>query len=64
MRSPLVNNALRSIARIRRSDDGQDLMEYGMLMALIAILALGAVTTVGDIIHRSFWQTIALASNF
>jgi Flp pilus assembly pilin Flp len=45
--------------RLRRSEDGQDLLEYGLLAALIAIIALGAVTTVGNTIHSVFWQTIA-----
>jgi pilus assembly protein Flp/PilA len=48
--------------RLRRSEDGQDLLEYGLLAALIAIVALGAVTTVGNTIHSVFWQ--AIANNF
>ncbi len=49
-------------ARLRRSDDGQDLLEYGLLMALIAVFAIGAVSTLGNTINTIFWQTIA--SNF
>jgi Flp pilus assembly pilin Flp len=30
-----------------------------LLVALIAVLALGAVKTVGDTIHTVFWQSIA-----
>jgi len=45
-----------------RSDDGQDLLEYGLLMALIAILAIGAVAALGDTINTVFWQ--AIANNF
>jgi pilus assembly protein Flp/PilA len=41
-----------------RREEGQDLTEYGLLAALIAIVALGAVKTVGTIIHNVFWQTI------
>ena len=48
--------------RLRRSDDGQDLLEYGLLMALIAIFAIGAVQTVGNTINSVFWQ--AIANNF
>ena len=29
---------------IRRNDEGQDLLEYALLVALIAIVAVGAVT--------------------
>lgn len=48
--------------RLRRSEDGQDLLEYGLLAALIAIFAIGAVTSVGNTIYSVFWQ--AIASNF
>ncbi len=55
-----MNRVLRLVGRIvRRHDDGQDLLEYGLLMALIAIVALAAVTTVGNTINNVFWQTIA-----
>ena len=43
----------------RRNEDGQDLVEYGLLVALIAIIALGAVSSVGNVINRVFWTTIA-----
>lgn len=45
-----------------RSEDGQDLLEYAMLCALIALVALGAVTAVGNQINTVLWQVIA-ASN-
>ena len=45
--------------RFMRRDDGQDLIEYGLLMALIAIVAMGAVGTVGSTIYNVFWQGIA-----
>jgi len=44
---------------LRREDDGQDLLEYGLLMALIAIFAIGAVTTLGNTIQTVFWSAIA-----
>jgi Flp pilus assembly pilin Flp len=61
MQSPDAVATLLRIAnaRFRRSDDGQDLLEYGLLAALIAILALGAVSTVGNTIYTVFWQSIA-----
>lgn len=49
---------VRSLGR----DDGQDLLEYAMLCALIALVALGAVTAVGNQINTVLWQVIA-ASN-
>jgi Flp pilus assembly pilin Flp len=48
--------------RFHREDDGQDLLEYGLLMALIAITALGAVTALGNAILSVFWTAIAAAS--
>ena len=49
-------------ARLCLEDEGQDLIEYGLLMALIAVFAIGAVSTVGSTINSVFWQVIA--SNF
>jgi pilus assembly protein Flp/PilA len=40
-----------------RDDEGQDLMEYGLLVALIAIVAIAVVTTVGTTINTMFWET-------
>ena len=45
--------------RLRGTDDGQDLLEYGLLMALIAVFAIGAVSAVGNTINTIFWQSIA-----
>lgn len=45
-----------------RSEDGQDLLEYGILVALIALFAAGAVTTVGTTITGVFWSAIAASS--
>jgi Flp pilus assembly pilin Flp len=57
-----MRNLVASIRRRLGTDDGQDLIEYAMLCALIALVALGAVTTVGSVINQAFWQVIA-ASN-
>lgn len=51
-------------AKLRRlaSDSGQDLLEYALLASLIAIVAIGAVTRVGETINTVFWQAIASAN--
>jgi pilus assembly protein Flp/PilA len=54
--------ALSVFRKFRRAEDGQDLLEYGLLCALIALVALGAVTTVGNTILSVFWNVIAAAS--
>ena len=41
-----------------RGEDGQDLLEYAVLCALIAIVALGAVSTMGQTIYNVFWKAI------
>lgn len=47
------------VRRLVRADPGQDLIEYGMLAALIAVVAVGAVTTLGNQVRTALWQTIA-----
>ena len=54
--------AVAIIKRFRRAEEGQDLLEYGLLAALIALVALGAVTTLGQTIFNVFWSAIAAAS--
>jgi Flp pilus assembly pilin Flp len=52
------------VAQTRRlvAEDGQDLLEYALLVALIVLVALGAVTAVGQTIYDVFWKGIAGAS--
>jgi Flp pilus assembly pilin Flp len=64
MFSPVAVARLKLLANVRlaREDDGQDLLEYGLLCALIGIIALGAVSTVGNTINTVFWQVIGSTS--
>jgi Flp pilus assembly pilin Flp len=51
----------RSIAcRLRRGrrDNGQDLLEYAMLTAFIAITVLTVLGTLGNVIKSTFWDVI------
>jgi Flp pilus assembly pilin Flp len=41
------------------AEEGQDLLEYGLLAALIAIVAIGAVSSVGNTIYSVFWKSIS-----
>ena len=52
---------MTAIKRLVSSDDGQDLMEYGLLAALIAIVAMIGVSTVGQTIYDVFWRSIGQA---
>ncbi len=64
MQSPNAVNALKRLAktRFRLEDAGQDLLEYGLLMSLIAIVAMVAVGSLGTVIRTFFWE--AIANNF
>jgi pilus assembly protein Flp/PilA len=45
------------IARFKKlviADDGQDLLEYALLVALIALVAVGAVTLAGTNVNKIF----------
>lgn len=62
MYAPLARITLESLAAgsgLGRSEDGQDLLEYGLLASLIAIVAFGAVASVGNAINTVFWTLIA-----
>jgi Flp pilus assembly pilin Flp len=41
------------------SESGQDLLEYALLVALIVVVAIGAVATVGTTINTVFWSYIS-----
>jgi Flp pilus assembly pilin Flp len=60
MQSPVAVAVLKTIdARFRRPEEGQDLLEYGLLMALIAIIAMAGVASLGQTISNVFWSVIA-----
>jgi pilus assembly protein Flp/PilA len=61
MQPPHVVAVLMGLAnrKFTRDEDGQDLVEYGLLVALIAIIAIAAVSSVGQTINNVFWQSIA-----
>lgn len=47
------------LAWLTRDESGQDLLEYALLVALIALVAVGAITTVGTTIQGVFWSYIS-----
>jgi Flp pilus assembly pilin Flp len=54
-----MQRMLTLIERLAIRDDAQDLLEYGLLAALIAVVAVAGVTTLGRQLNSVFWQTIA-----
>ena len=53
---------LTAMERLRRGEDGQDLLEYALLAALIAVVALGAVQSMGATVNNMLWSVIAAAN--
>ena len=49
------------VNRMSKSDEGQDLMEYALIAALIATGAILMITTVGSEINSLLWVPIANA---
>jgi Flp pilus assembly pilin Flp len=52
---------ITAIGRLVRRDEGQDLLEYGLLAALIAVAAIAGVTVLGNTIFATYWNNIAAA---
>jgi len=47
------------LRRFRRDDSAQDLIEYALLIGLVALVAISAVGQVGTTIYNVFWSIIA-----
>jgi Flp pilus assembly pilin Flp len=56
-----MTKMMAALGRLALRDEGQDLMEYGLLAALIAIVAVASLTVLGNTIFITFWQDIAQA---
>ena len=60
MQSPVAVERLKRIVTARFIDDpGQDLLEYALLVGLIAVVAVASVSTLGTVIYTIFWNNIA-----
>jgi Flp pilus assembly pilin Flp len=62
-RGSRVRRLHEAVVHLVRTEDGQDLLEYGMVVVLIAVAAVIAVDRVGSTINAVLWQAIA-ASNY
>ena len=56
-----MTQLLTAIGRLVPGDEAQDLIEYGLLVALIALVAIAGVTAVGNTIYTVFWSNIGQA---
>jgi Flp pilus assembly pilin Flp len=50
---------VRTIDRQVLRDEGQDLLEYALLGALIAVTAIAGVSKLGTTVNSAFWEVIA-----
>lgn len=57
----MMEDAVDLLLRQSALDDesGQDLLEYALLVALVVLVAVGAVSAVGTTINTVFWSYIA-----
>ncbi|HEV8392765.1 MAG TPA: Flp family type IVb pilin [Vicinamibacterales bacterium] len=47
-------NLITRLRKLLRNDSGQDLLEYALLVALIALVAVAAITTTGSNVKTIF----------
>ena len=52
----MMLSMITRLQSIVRRDEGQDLLEYALLVALIALVAVGAITLAGKNVHTIFGQ--------
>jgi pilus assembly protein Flp/PilA len=49
-----VKNLITRMRALTRDDSGQDLLEYALLVALIALVAVAAVQSSGQAVNKIF----------
>ena len=57
-----MRGLLDRMTRLLTDAEGQDLLEYAMLIALIVVISVGTVTQVGMVIKTAFWDAIVAAN--
>jgi pilus assembly protein Flp/PilA len=50
----MMMNLYTRFQALTRNDEGQDLLEYALLVALIALVAVGAITLAGSNVNVIF----------
>jgi Flp pilus assembly pilin Flp len=53
-----MDRLLDAVRRLIEDEDGQDLLEYGLLAVLIAVVVVSTLGTLGNTINTVFWQPI------
>ena len=57
--TPMTREITARLMALIANEDGQDLLEYSMLAALIALGAVGALRSVGDTLNSLWWEPIS-----
>jgi Flp pilus assembly pilin Flp len=52
---------LTALNRLVGEDEGQDLVEYGLLVVLLAVVAIAGITYLGNAVNVVLWQPIGTA---
>ena len=58
-----MKNLITRMRTLTRDDSGQDLLEYALLVALIALVAVAAVQTSGQAVNTIFTNIASKLSN-
>ena len=56
-----MERVLAVMGRLVLRDEGQDLLEYGLLAVLIAVVVMAGITSLGQTVYNVFWRAIAQA---
>jgi pilus assembly protein Flp/PilA len=59
----MMLSMITRLQSIVRREEGQDLLEYALLVALIALVAVGAVTLAGQSVNTIFTNVATALSN-
>lgn len=47
-----------SVRVLLRGEEGTSAVEYAMVLALIIVVCIGAVTTLGESMHSAMWDVV------
>ncbi|MCC7416578.1 MAG: Flp family type IVb pilin [Acidobacteria bacterium] len=56
-----MQTVITMLHRLVAAEDGQDLVEYGLLVVLIAIVAIAGLTFLGSTVSAVLWEPLSNA---
>lgn len=45
-----------AVAKLRREEEGQGMVEYGLILVLVSLVAIGALTIMGGEVNNAFTE--------